>query len=218
MSQKSNNPPSELPKINERQALFVLEYIKCLNAAKAAIFAGYGKSGARQQGHRLLQDVDICLHIEQALEDRKNNLKIEADVVLSELFNIGMAKVSDFVENASEEDIEALDPEDFDDHKEYRKELRKLRRNIRVKPIDEMGSAIAGLNEIGVGSHGVAYVKIKDKVKSLELVGKHIGMFNYEPEKKARDRSAHYDRISESLQRLAGAQESRDGSEGEGEV
>ena len=45
--------------LNDRQQLFVTEYVKDMNATKAAERAGYSKRTAYSQGQRLLKNVEI---------------------------------------------------------------------------------------------------------------------------------------------------------------
>ncbi len=45
--------------LTPKQELFVREYLVDLNATQAAIRAGYSADTARQQGSRLLTDVDV---------------------------------------------------------------------------------------------------------------------------------------------------------------
>jgi phage terminase small subunit len=42
------------PELTRRQELFVAEYLRDLNATRAAIAAGYGEKGAAVQGSQLL--------------------------------------------------------------------------------------------------------------------------------------------------------------------
>ena len=61
--------------MNNKNKLFVSEYIKDMNAAKAAIRAGYSQKTARSIGQRLLTKVDIKKAIEIELEEvRKANI------------------------------------------------------------------------------------------------------------------------------------------------
>ena len=57
---------SEVMYVNNRQQLFVTEYLKDLNATQAAIRAGYSERTARSQGQRLLTKVDIKNAITEA--------------------------------------------------------------------------------------------------------------------------------------------------------
>ena len=61
--------------LNDRQQLFVTEYVKDMNATKAAERAGYSKRTAYSQGQRLLKNVEIKKAVDNLLlEVRKNNV------------------------------------------------------------------------------------------------------------------------------------------------
>lgn len=61
--------------LTEQRKLFVDEYIKlrCKNATKAAINAGYSKKSAQSQASQLLKDSNVL----EYLEDRKGQIKRE---------------------------------------------------------------------------------------------------------------------------------------------
>jgi phage terminase small subunit len=71
-------------KLNDKQKLFVLEYLKDLNATQAAIRAGYSEKTARQQGARLLTNAVIEKQVEQAKAARQEAVKIDAAYVLKQ--------------------------------------------------------------------------------------------------------------------------------------
>jgi len=60
--------------INEKQKIFCREYILDFNASRAAIAAGYGKSGARQQGQRLLTYTVIQEELKTLMEKKSRLL------------------------------------------------------------------------------------------------------------------------------------------------
>ena len=61
--------------LNDRQQLFVTEYVKDMNATKAAERAGYSKRTAYSQGQRLLKNVEIKKAVDKLLlKVRKNNI------------------------------------------------------------------------------------------------------------------------------------------------
>lgn len=79
--------------LNERQTLFVLEYIKDFNASRAARDAGYSEKTAGSQGFDLLKKPEIQQAIAKALEERTERLKVDADWVLQravELWNANL--------------------------------------------------------------------------------------------------------------------------------
>jgi hypothetical protein len=71
--------------MNRKQTRFVAEYVIDLNSTKAAIRAGYSKKTAKQQGSRLLTNVDVSGEIQKATQARLRRLEITADGVIQEL-------------------------------------------------------------------------------------------------------------------------------------
>jgi terminase small subunit-like protein len=77
-------------KLTPKQDAFVQDYAKTRNATKSALMAGYSPRTARQQGSRLLSNVDIQQRLEglvtvglDALEDVAINGKVEIARVAS---------------------------------------------------------------------------------------------------------------------------------------
>ena len=58
--------------MNDRQELFCQEYLKEMNATKAAIKAGYSEKTAYSQGQRLLKNVEIKDRIKSIREQIQN--------------------------------------------------------------------------------------------------------------------------------------------------
>lgn len=54
--------------LTDMQKKFVIEYIDCYNATQAAIRAGYSEKTARQQGSRLLTNVDVLARVREEQE------------------------------------------------------------------------------------------------------------------------------------------------------
>jgi len=82
----ANKKPSN--KLNDKQKLFVSEYLKDLNATRAAIRAGYSKKTARSQGQRLLTKADVAAAIEKSFEKRLERTDIDADYVLRQAVKV----------------------------------------------------------------------------------------------------------------------------------
>jgi phage terminase small subunit len=68
-----------------KQRRFVDEYLLDLNAARAAIRAGYSAHTAEQQGPRLLGNVEVAEAIQAAQQVRSERLQITQDDVLKGL-------------------------------------------------------------------------------------------------------------------------------------
>lgn len=77
-----NSDKSALDQLEEKQQLFVHEYIKDLNGTKAAIRAHYSEDTARQQASRLLSNANIQNAIAELKEQRNERLNIDADYVI----------------------------------------------------------------------------------------------------------------------------------------
>ena len=139
--------------LNEKQKRFVSEYIIDLNAKQAAIRAGYSPKGAEPQASRLLSNAKIQVEIAKAMEGRGKRTGITQDRVLAELSAIAFAKATDYVE--------------VDDNG-----------IVRIKPTaeltDEQKKAIASIKE---GANGIE-IKLTDKTKALEMLSRHLGLFN----------------------------------------
>lgn len=139
--------------LSEKQTRFVQEYIIDLNARQAAIRAGYSPKTAGAQSSRLLTKVKIQDEITKAMEDRGKRTGVTQDRVLAELSAIAFAKATDYVEVSDNG-------------------------TVKIKPTtnlsDEQKKAIAGIKE---GANGIE-IKLVDKTKALEMLSRHLGLFN----------------------------------------
>ena len=143
-----------------------------LNATEAAKRAGYSEKTAYSIGFENLRKPDIQEAIQIAMAQREKRTAITQDRVLQELARVAFANGTDFARVVvREEPIHMVDEEG---------ELRQVvRRTQTVEIVDtdrvdpEKRAAIAGIKE---GKHGIE-VSSYDKVKALELLGKHLGMF-----------------------------------------
>lgn len=138
--------------MTKKQKLFVEEYLIDLNATQAAIRAGYSPDTAREQGSRLLANVNIRAYIDKAMAERSKRTGVNADRVVQELAKIAFVNAMDVIdqktatvkEDASSDDTAAI-------------------LSVKVKTFGEDGLE--------------REIKMADKIKALELLGKHLGMF-----------------------------------------
>lgn len=144
-----------MAKLTEKQKRFIEEYLIDLNATQAAIRAGYSPKTANEQGNRLLTNVSVRTHVDQAIAERSRRTGINQDRVIQELARIGFLNPDDVINfnnatvdsNASIDDLAAI-------------------QSVKVKSsYSENGESIE------------REVKFNDKLKALELLGKHLGMF-----------------------------------------
>ena len=124
--------------LNPKQQKFVREYCRCLNATKAAIAAGYSKSTARQQGARLLSNVNISHAIGKLIGAATEKSELSLDFALKELKSIAEANMDNFC-TWKKSSVELI-PSD--------------------KLTDAMKSAVESVGEVQ-GKDGKKYVRIK---------------------------------------------------------
>lgn len=126
--------------LTPRQALFVIEYLKDLNATQAAIRAGYSEATAAEQGSRLLTNVKISKAIDIQMKARARRTLITADRILSDMDAIAqrcMQAEPVMVFNKIRGEWEQL--KDIEDHPVYQfdsaganKALENLARNQKL--------------------------------------------------------------------------------------
>ena len=164
-----------MAKLTDKQRRFCEEYIVDLNATQAAIRAEYSEKTAYSMGQRLLKKVEAQEYIKQLKEERAARTQIEADRVIYELSLIAFSNATDYAAVVDEETyvevngnwIKLLD----DDGNPV---MRRTVKPVLTKDLTaEQKRALAVIKK---GRDGFE-VKPYDKVRALELLGKHIGLF-----------------------------------------
>ena len=145
-----------MAKLTDKQELFAREYLKDLNATQAAIRAGYSEKTAKEQAARLLTNVNVQNFVAELKANRVEQTGIDAAYVLRRLVEIDQMDVLDILTESGD-----------------------------LKPIREWPlcwrTTLSGLDIQAIsGEEGTAALmkKIKwpDKVKNLELLGKHVAV------------------------------------------
>lgn len=142
--------------LNDKQKRFCQEYIIDLNATQAAKRAGYSDNTAYSQGQRLLKHVEIQNECQKALQKRSERTEITQDRVLKELSKLGFSDMSNYAT--------------------WGKDGVDLRASDELTP--EQTAAISEVSETISKDGGSIKFKLHDKKGALELIGKHLGMFN----------------------------------------
>lgn len=148
-------------KLTDRQELFVREYLVDLNATQAAIRAGYAPASACQRGWSLRRHPDVAAQIDAALDNRARLLGITAERVLCELALLGFANIKDYFE-ANEDGTASLDPARL---------TREQAAAVTEVQVEEPGPVAAARRGRKIK------IKLADKSRNLELIGRHLGMF-----------------------------------------
>ena len=84
-------------KLSDKQARFVLEYMKDLNGKQAAIRSGYAPKSAEVQASKMLSKGKVASAVKKAMKERTEETKIDAAYVLTRLRDIDKMKVSDIL-------------------------------------------------------------------------------------------------------------------------
>jgi len=143
-----------MSKLTDQQELFCREYIKDLNATQSAIRAGYSEKTADVQGCRLLGNVKVASRISELKALRVDEVRTDANYVLKRLLEIDSLDVADILD----------DENNLLPVKEWPKAWR-----TSVSAID-----ITELKSTEDFDSFLKKVKMPDKLKNLELLGKHI--------------------------------------------
>lgn len=146
--------------LTNKQRRFVEEYLVDLNATQAAIRAGYSAKTAASQGERLLRNVEVAQAIQEAQAKRSERVQVDADYVLARLVEIDRMDVLDIMTDAM-----SLKP-----ISEWPKVWRQYLSGFDLADLYE-GSG-DDRQMIGV----LKKIKWPDKVKNLELLGKHVSV------------------------------------------
>lgn len=113
-------------KLTKKQQDFADYYIELGNAEKAAIKAGYSKSYARGNAHKLVANVSIKKYIDERMEKLASERIMSAQDILERLSLIATAEITETVVVANAEGYSEVEkPPDFKVQIQAMKELLK---------------------------------------------------------------------------------------------
>ncbi|AFJ99241.1 terminase small subunit [Cronobacter malonaticus] len=144
--------------LTDKQEMFCREYLIDLNATQAAIRAGYSANTANRTASENMSKPDIQSRIAELKAQRNDLVGINATYVLNRLVEIDQMDVADI-----------------------------LLANGEIKPIKDWPkvwrTTLSGIDviEMAAADSAALLKKIKwpDKVKNLELLGKHISVMAF---------------------------------------
>lgn len=138
--------------LTQKQKLFIDEYLIDLNATQAAIRAGYSPNNADKIGSELLGKTRVSDAIKTAMAERSKRIGVNADRVVQELAKIAFVNAT-----------KVMDPKTA---------------MVREDALPEDTAAIQSVKVKTFGEDGLEReIKMADKLKALELLGRHLGMF-----------------------------------------
>lgn len=147
---------SAMDRLNEKQRLFVREYIKDMDAGKAAKRAGYSEKTAYSIGQRLTKNPIVIEAIAELMEERNQRLRVDSDWLLKRLVQEAQADIADLFND----DGSLLPAHDWPEI--WRKGL------VAGIDIDEIRSPSGTL----IGH--TKKLKLADRTKRLEMIGRHV--------------------------------------------
>ena len=162
-------------KLTEKQQKFCDEYLIDLNATQAAIRAGYSEKNADKIGSQLLGKTRVAEYIQERKRDRIERTEITQDMVLKELAIIAFSNAADYasvIEKQAMVDVDGimLPMTDADGNPVMYRTVEPV---LTGELTEQQQKALAVIKK---GRDGFE-VKPHDKVRALELLGKHLGMW-----------------------------------------
>lgn len=143
-----------MAKLTAKQERFVEEYLVDLNATQAAIRAGYSAESAGTIATENMQKPTIRARIDEAMAELSRRTGVNQERVIRELARLAFVNAPDVIDIKTatlKEDVSEDDTAAI--------------QSVKVKVVS--GEIESEEREI----------KLADKLKALELLGKHFGMF-----------------------------------------
>ena len=142
-------------KLTAKQKCFVDEYLLDLNATQAAIRAGYSVRNADKIGPELLGNPRVSDAISEKMAERSRRTGISQDRVIQELARVAFVNPQNVIDTetgrikpgASEDDLACI-------------------QSVKVKKTETARTKTVERE-----------IKLADKMRALELLGKHLGMY-----------------------------------------
>lgn len=151
-----------MPNRSPLRDLFVKEYLKDLNATQSAIRAGYSKKTAYSAGQRLLKRVDVIAALAKAQQKRFDKLDTSVERIGQEIALCAYSNMDDFTKVEGGKRV--LDTANL---------TRDQMAAVQEFTEDATGGSNDGERKLVMRTR----LKLIDKVKALELLGRHRSMF-----------------------------------------
>lgn len=142
---------------------FAQEYVIDLNGTRSAISAGYSRNGADVRAVELLGRSRVRKRIAELESKRASKLQVTAEKVIEEISRLAFSNMQDYTQvneyGKPVLDFSTLTRDQFAAVQEIRE--------------DTTGGSGDGERKVVVRTT----LKLSDKTKNLELLGRHLGMF-----------------------------------------
>lgn len=157
--------------LSYKEEMFVLEYLKDFNGTQAVLRAGYKTKSLPTAGiiaHENLKKAKIREKIEEVLQSRREALGINQERVLRELEYIAFARMKSYVKIKGGA-MRLIDTDDLEPGAD---------------------AAIQAYAETTTQHGGSTAIKLYDKVRALELLSKHLKLFDESAPKDSEEKDA----------------------------
>lgn len=190
-------------KLTPKQAAFVRQYLVDFNGAQAAIRAGYSKNAAKEQAARLLTKANVMAAVQAAQSKVADKLEVTTERIERELAVIAFSDMKAYAEWGNEtlltEEQAQLLVEGMIEVPAGRRvrgldreALKYLEANgqpvdfrtIDLRRSEKLGEESRAVQSVGETPQGAITIKLHDKLKALELLGKRHGMWIEKSESK----------------------------------
>ncbi len=139
-------------KLNAKQLRFCQEYVVDQNGTQAAIRSGYSSKTADVIASRLLGKIKVQAVVQSLQVNIAKQLEIDSEDIAMEFKNVAFSNIVDYLNS------------DFS--------LKDISRLPHF-----LSAAIESIKIRKVGNAVYTEIKLFDKLKALEALGKHLGMF-----------------------------------------
>lgn len=165
--------------MTEKQKIFVDEYLIDLNATRAyrVAYPSVKKDEtAAAAAARLLKNVKVQDYVNKRMRDRVRRTEITQDMVVRELAAIAFSKASDYA-RVIEKQAAVTAPDGtripLKDGSGNPVMIKDVELALTDRLTEDQQRALAGIKQ---GKYGIEVASC-DKVRALELLGRHLGMF-----------------------------------------
>lgn len=169
-----------MTRLTARQEAFCREYVIRKDAKASAIAAGYAEGRAKQTGCELLQYDHIACEIARLQTIRDTEFGVKAADVLRELVNVAMIDIGELLtwgmEEVEDENGLTLTLPNGEPV------MRPVCRPIPSRQMTEHDRR--AIKSVSMSRDGTFKFELHDRMKSLELLGRHLGLFHKDNKQK----------------------------------
>lgn len=188
MPKEPKRKSTQFKPLTVQQEAYCQEYVKCPeNQTQAAINAGYSPNTAGKFASQNMRDARIQKRIAELMEDRNKRLRVSADYVLLRLVEIDQMDVIDILDDEG-----GLKP--------ISQWPKVWRTSISAVDINRIRMAMKD-DEEDIEST-LQKIKWPDKVKNLELIGKHVDVMAFKERMEVNVNVTIADRMAAARKRL----------------